>query len=144
MPTGRARNGAWKGSSIEMATIRLDIPDLVAEVPAGDAGWKGAPENSVIGHVHLRVGDPEVAEKWWHDEFGFDTMAKYGSAGCVPVDRRLPPPHRRQFLAQRRRRPPRSVADGLSWVEMQSRDAKASSEKTDPWGTVIRQVPAAG
>ena len=32
-------------------------------------------------------------------------------------------------------------ASGLSWVEMQSKDAKASSEKTDPWGTVIRRFP---
>ena len=89
-------------AAVEMATLRLDIPGVVAEVPAGDAGWQGAPENSVIGHVHLRVGDPELAEKWWHDEFGFDTVAKYGDAGGVPVVRRLPPPYRRQFLAQRR------------------------------------------
>ncbi len=66
----------WNGSSVAMATLRLDIPGVVASIPAGDAGWKGAPENSVIGHVHLRVGDPEQAEKWWHDEFGFDTVAK--------------------------------------------------------------------
>ena len=39
-----------------------------------------------------------------------------------------------------RRDPSRS---GLSWVEMQSKTAKASSEKTDPWGTVIREVPVA-
>ncbi len=100
----------WNGARIEMATLKLDIPSVVAEVPAGDAGWQGAPENSVIGHVHLRVGDPEVAEKWWHDEFDFDTVAKYGDAGGVPVVRRLPPPYRRQFLAERRRRPARSVA----------------------------------
>ena len=93
-----------------MATERLDIPAVVAEVPAGDAGWQGAPENSIVGHVHLRVGDPEDAESWWHQEFGFDTVAKYGGAGGVPVVRRLPPPYRRQRLAQRRRRPPRSVA----------------------------------
>ena len=111
----------WNGSRIEMATIKLDIPSVVADVPAGDAGWQGAPENSVIGHVHLRVGDPEDAEKWWHDEFGFDTVAQIWRRGGVPVVRRLSPPYRRQFLAQRRRRPARSVdAAGLSWVEMQS------------------------
>ena len=31
----------WNGSSVEMATLRLDIPDLVAAVPDGDAGWTG-------------------------------------------------------------------------------------------------------
>lgn len=69
----------WRGSSIEMATVRLDIEGLVAAIPAGDAGWRRAPENSVIGHVHLRVGDPVAAEAWWHDEFGFDTVARYGA-----------------------------------------------------------------
>ena len=132
-----------KGSSIEMATIRLDIPDLVAAVPAGDAGWKGAPENSVVGHVHLRVGDPEAAEKWWHDEFGFDTMAKYGAQAVFLSTGGY---HHHiganswQSAGAGRRDPSRS---GLSWVEMHSKDAKASSEKTDPWGTVIRQVPVA-
>ena len=73
------RHGAGTAPRSRWRRIKLDIPALVAAVPAGDAGWKGAPENSVIGHVHLRVGDPEVAEKWWHDEFDFDTMAKYGA-----------------------------------------------------------------
>ena len=48
----------WDGPSVEMATLRMDIPGVVGSVPAGDAGWKGAPDNTVVGHVHLRVGDP--------------------------------------------------------------------------------------
>ena len=63
MPTARTRAGNGTDRAIEMATIKLDIPAVVAEVPAGDAGWKGAPENSVIGHVHLRVGDPEAGRE---------------------------------------------------------------------------------
>ena len=100
---GRSR---WRRSG---STFRA----CVADVPAGDAGWKGAPENSVIGHVHLRVGDPDEAEEWWHDEFGFDTDGEIRRRGRVPVVRRLSPPYRRQFLAQPRRRPPRPVALGL-------------------------------
>ena len=75
----RRRDWKWNGDTIEMATLNgSNIPAVVAEVPAGDAGWQGAPENSIVGHVHLRVGDPEEAEAWWHEEFGFDTVAKYG------------------------------------------------------------------
>ncbi len=134
---------AWKmnGSQIAMATERLDIPGVIASVPAGDSGWQGAPENSVIGHVHLRAGDPAAAEAWWHDALGMDTMAKYGpsavflssggyhhhiganswsSAGAGPRD------------------PSRT---GLSWVEMRSSDAVEATERQDPWGTVIRTVP---
>ena len=114
---------------------------MVADVPAGDAGWKGAPENSVVGHVHLRVGDPEVAEEWWHEEFGFDTVAKYGaqavflSSGGYHHHIGANAWHSRAPAGAIRRR------SGLGWVEMQSKDVKASSEETDPWGTVIREVP---
>ena len=102
----------WNGPSVEMATLRLDIPNLVAAVPEGDAGWKGAPENSVIGHVHLqgrrsRPGRDMVARA---------VRLRHGLQDQrqrrVPVVRRLPPPYRRQFLAERRRRAPRSVAGG--------------------------------
>jgi catechol 2,3-dioxygenase len=65
--------------NVKMATLRMNIPDVRASVPAGDAGWQGAPDGSIVGHVHLRVGDPTVAEDWWHKELGFDTMAKYGA-----------------------------------------------------------------
>jgi catechol 2,3-dioxygenase len=131
----------WNGDQVAMATQRMDIPGVVGSVPASDAEWHGMPENTIVGHVHLRVGDPRAAEDFWHREFGFDTVAKYGaqavflssggyhhhigantwySAGAGPRD----PSH-----------------SGLSWVEMRSADADAASEKQDPWGTVIRLVP---
>jgi catechol 2,3-dioxygenase len=131
----------WNGSQVAMATERMDVPGVVGSVPAGDAGWRGVPENTVVGHVHLRVGDPRAAEAWWHEKFGFDTAAKYGSqavflssggyhhhigantwhsAGAGPRD------------------PGRT---GLSWVEMRSALADAADSKKDPWGTVIRTVP---
>src|SRR5690606_5427552 len=47
---------AWNGDQVEMATKRLDIDAVVGAVPPDDAEWKGAPENTIIGHVHLRVG----------------------------------------------------------------------------------------
>jgi catechol 2,3-dioxygenase len=131
----------WNGSQVAMATERMDVPGVIGSVPAGDAGWQGAPENTVVGHVHLRVGDPNEAEAWWHDNFSFDTAAKYGSqavflssggyhhhigantwhsAGAGPRD------------------PGRT---GLSWVEMRSANAASASSHEDPWGTVIRTVP---
>ena len=70
----------WNDGRVEMATIRLDVPDLLSELSEKDKGWKDAPENSIIGHVHLRVGDPADAEQWWHSELGFDTVANYGKA----------------------------------------------------------------
>ena len=47
---------------IDMATLRLDLPGLVASVPEVERSWRGAPDGTVIGHVHLRVGEPDLAE----------------------------------------------------------------------------------
>ena len=137
----RPQDWKWNGDHIAMATERLNLPAVVGSVPAGDAGWQGAPENTIVGHVHLRVGRPEDAEAWWHDQFGFDTVAKYGSQAVF-----LSSGHYHHHIGANawqsagagRRDPSRS---GLAWVEMRSDDAKAETSREDPWGTVIRTVP---
>ena len=56
----------------------------------------------------------------------------------VPVVRRLSPPYRREFLAERRRGQARSGREpGLAWVEMRSAQAAPRTAVEDPWGTVI-------
>ena len=133
----------WQGPSVEMATVRLDLEALMATVPAGDASWCGAPENSVVGHVHLRVGDPVAAEAWWHDEFAFETVARYG-ADAVFLSSGGYHHHiganRWQSAGAGMRDPGRA---GLAWVEMRSSE---DTERTvrDPWGTVIRVTPDKG
>jgi catechol 2,3-dioxygenase len=131
----------WNGDKIAMATERLNLAALAASVPAGDAGWQGAPENSIVGHVHLRVGRPEDAEAWWQQEFGFDTMAKYGGQAVFLASGGY---HHHiggnswHSAGAGRRDPSRS---GLAWVEMRSDKATAETTREDPWGTVIRTVP---
>ncbi len=96
---------------------------------------------SVVGHVHLRVGRPEDAEAWWRQEFGFDTVAKYGSQAVFLSSGGY---HHHigantwQSAGAGRRDPARS---GLAWVEMRSDNVKAEQTREDPWGTVIRTVP---
>lgn len=128
--------------SVAMATKRLDIDGVVGSVPAGETEWKGAPENTIIGHVHLRVGDPGEAERFWNETFGFDTVAKYGGAAVFLSSGGY---HHHiganvwQSAGAGKRDPDRS---GLSWVELRASDAKYAGETSDPWGTVIRTVEA--
>ena len=135
----------WNGSQVAMATERLDIPGVLATVPAGDPGWLGAPENTIIGHVHLRVGDPREAEAWWAREFGFDTVARYGAAAVFlssgGYHHHIGANSWRSAGADRRD----PGHTGLAWVEMRSATADAEKVSEDPWGTVIRTVagPAA-
>ncbi len=131
----------WNGSQVEMATVALDIPGIVASVPAGSPEWKSAPENSIIGHVHLRVGKPAEAEDWWNSEFGFDTVAKYGGSAVFLSSGG----YHHHIGANSWQSPGAGKRDagltGLTWVEMRSATAKAEDAREDPWGTVIRTLP---
>jgi catechol 2,3-dioxygenase len=138
----RAHDGwKWNGAQVEMATRQLDIGSIVSEVPDSDAGWQGAPENSIVGHVHLRVGDPAAAARWWHSQFGFDTVAEYGNSAVFLSSGG----YHHHIGANSWQSPGAGRRDasltGLAWVEMRSADAKAASTYEDPWGTVIRAVP---
>lgn len=69
----RARD-AWKrmGPELMMATDPLDRNDLLRA--AGDELWSGMPSGTVIGHVHLHVGDIDRAGAFFSDALGFDRM----------------------------------------------------------------------
>lgn len=134
------REWTWEGPQVGMATERMDIPGVRASVPAGSV-WRGMPENSIVGHVHLRVGDPVTAEEWWHSEMGFETVAKYGrdavflSTGRYHHHIGANAWHSRGAGARDEGR------TGLGWVELLSKNG-SSGEKQDPWGTVIKTVAA--
>jgi catechol 2,3-dioxygenase len=65
---------AWKHEDrqITMATLPLDARALVNA--AGGEPWSGMPKGTVIGHVHLFVGDIDRAAGFYHDLVGFDKI----------------------------------------------------------------------
>jgi len=130
-----------KDGQIAMATQRMDMAAVRGSVPSGDPGWTGAPENSIVGHVHLRVGDPVAAEDWWHKTLGFDTVAKYGSQAVFlstgGYHHHIGANTWHSAGAGQRDK----GRSGLAWVEMRSSDAAEKASYKDPWGTEIRIVP---
>lgn len=76
---------AWvrRGDRIEMVTKPLDMQALRRDADQ----WQGAPEDTVVGHVHLRVGDVAQAADFIRDQIGmtqtFDVPAArwFGSGG---------------------------------------------------------------
>jgi catechol 2,3-dioxygenase len=131
----------WDDGAVRMATERLDVSSLLGEIASGDSAWKGAPEGSVIGHVHLRVGDAKAAEDWWNSEMDFDTVARYGNA-AVFLSTGGYHHHIGANAWQSTGAGPRDdQRTGLLWVELESELAKAESERRDPWGTSVRTVP---
>lgn len=70
----RPRN-TWRriGRELMMATDPLDVPGLARD--AGTEPWTGMPRGTVMGHVHLHVGDLTMASAFYSEALGFDRMA---------------------------------------------------------------------
>ncbi|MCT8998390.1 VOC family protein [Chelativorans intermedius] len=131
----------WEGGQIAMKTLPLDMDGLLA-TPRAERPWAGAPRGTIIGHVHLRVGDPAAAEAWWHEALGLDTMARYGRQAVFLASGGY---HHHVGVnawhsAGAGRRNPAMA--GLAWVELQSDGAGQARTLQDPWGTVVRIAPA--
>lgn len=57
---------------VVMATKALDVENLIAA--AKGKKWEGIPAGTVIGHVHLYVGDIDDAARFYHNGLGFDKI----------------------------------------------------------------------
>jgi catechol 2,3-dioxygenase len=71
----------WKriGRELMMATDPVDVAAVVRS--AGGKPWSGMPAGTVMGHVHLHVGDLEKSAAFFGDALGFDcTTWSYGGA----------------------------------------------------------------
>jgi catechol 2,3-dioxygenase len=151
---------AWKYDErqLYMTTAHLDVDDLVR---AGHGErWSGMPPGTVLGHVHLYVGDIGKAEAFYHDALGFDKVvwsypgALFMSAGGYH--------HHLGTNTWARGAPAATAADArlLEWeiIVPSARDAEDAAKHvaaagydvkpdngewilTDPWGTSLRLVP---
>jgi catechol 2,3-dioxygenase len=65
---------AWRhrDRQLAMSSDPLDTKSLIAA--AGAERWSGLPAGTVIGHVHLHVGDLNEAERFYHAGLGFDKV----------------------------------------------------------------------
>jgi catechol 2,3-dioxygenase len=71
----------WRrvGRELMMATDPLDIAGLLAA--AGGEPWQGMPAGTIMGHVHLHVGDLAAARAFYSEALGFDrTVWEYPGA----------------------------------------------------------------
>ncbi|TDX33609.1 VOC family protein [Rhodovulum visakhapatnamense] len=64
------------GDRVVMDTLPLDL----ASLRRAEGHWTGAPEGTVIGHVHLQVGAIPEARAFYAGELGFDVTAEIPQA----------------------------------------------------------------
>jgi catechol 2,3-dioxygenase len=67
----------WKGDTVDMATLPLNIADLLA---TADREFDGAPAGTRVGHVHLKVSDIAEAEAFYRDVLGFGVTTHFGDS----------------------------------------------------------------
>jgi catechol 2,3-dioxygenase len=73
------------GRELMMATDPLDLAGLVRL--AGASPWSGLPAGTVMGHVHLHVGDLALGQAFFSEALGFDrTVWHYPGALFFAAD----------------------------------------------------------
>ena len=149
----------WRrqGRELMMATDPVDMSGLVAA--AGDAPWIGMPAGTVMGHVHLHVGDLPTAGAFYAEGLGFDRMVtRYPGALFLAAGGYHHHLGTNTWAGSGARTPTADDARLLEWTvvlpDAQSVAAAAASLTrhgasltteagddvlaTDPWGTTVR------
>ena len=65
---------------IRMATDPLDIDGVMAELEGQAGPWQGLPPQTVLGHVHLHVGNLPQANQFYGNLVGLDLITRFGNS----------------------------------------------------------------
>jgi catechol 2,3-dioxygenase len=149
----------WDGGSVAMATDQLDIDGLLALTDTRTPSYAKAPDDLRIGHMHLRVGDLEQADRFYSGVIGLDPTRKRAGAAFLSSGRYHH--HLGINVWQSAGAGPRdATAMGLAWFSLEiaeddilqaqtQRLGQAGApvtaiengiETSDPWGTKVRLV----
>lgn len=127
----------WTRGQVSMGSERLDIDSLMREASRPPVGGFRAPEGTVVGHVHLQVGNALAASAWWHDEMGFELVRGSREANFLSTGGY----HHHIAVNEWNSRgavPMQPGYAGLDHITLRSRDGAAPRVVTDPWGIEVR------
>jgi len=127
----------WTRGQVSMGSDQLDLRGLMAEAPALPEGGFRAPAGTMVGHVHLQVGDALAAAAWWHDELGFDLVRGSRDANFLSTGGY----HHHVAVNQWNSRgaaPMQEGYAGLHHITLRARDGATPRVTQDPWGIEVR------
>lgn len=79
----------WQGGHVQMDTLAVDAAAVLKAAGLDpqhlDAAppYTGAPADTAVGHVHLKVGSAPDAARWYTQALGLDVVADMGSAAFL-------------------------------------------------------------
>ena len=79
-----SKEWTWKDGLVDMATVELHGNSILAE---SDSKWKGLRSGTVMGHIHLHVGDLQKAEEFYTKGLGFEVVSHYPQAVFLSTGR---------------------------------------------------------
>ena len=152
---------SWVHGQVEMGTLFLDPNAFLREHLTEEAVAAHGSAPSVVGHVHLSVGDVTTARDFYVDRLGFDLTTSFGgqaifvSAGgyhhhmamnvwrSAGAGRRMPALGLGQVdIALPNADELGAIAERLRHFGLGPRDDGRTLEVDDPWGTRIRLASA--
>ncbi|WP_407539238.1 VOC family protein [Deinococcus radiomollis] len=74
----------WQNGQVQMGTLAADIAGIVASA-GEDTAWRGLPESTVMGHVHLKVDDLSRARAFYEGLLGLDVVVDFSRQGALFV-----------------------------------------------------------
>ncbi|HEX2090815.1 MAG TPA: VOC family protein [Longimicrobiaceae bacterium] len=146
----------YEGRQLKMDTRPLDVASLAHS--AGGEPWTGAPSGTVIGHIHLHVGNLDEAAAFYHRALGLDQVvwsypgALFLSAGGyhhhLGLNTWAGPGAERPRDGDARLLEWTMVVPGAGDADAAARSVEAAGYEVsgteqgwtcaDPWGTVLR------
>lgn len=139
---------AWSDGQVEMATMPLDLEALAS---SARGLWQGAPDGTIVGHLHLRVGSAAEAERFYGEVLGLDVTNKtYPAARFFAVDRYHHHVGANEWRSRGAGRRPAGMA-GLGAFDLvlepeahrRAVERAGGEEVEDPWGLRVRLLAAA-
>jgi catechol 2,3-dioxygenase len=82
----RPRSTWYQDGQLQMATIPINVPDLMQELAAKPANWQPLPPETRMGHIHLHVGSIPQTERFYQEVLGLEVMFHLDSATFLAYD----------------------------------------------------------
>lgn len=141
----------WRGGRVEMDTLRLDPNAFLAE-HLTDAGRDHVETNpahrtpldggQVVGHVHLKVGNADVAKQFYADTLGFEVTAQLPGALFVSAGGYHHHMAMNTWTSQGVGLRAPALGLGLVSIEVPEADAvEATASRLRAGGVAVRQEP---